>query len=106
MTTDYEGAAKLLETAADLLEKNGRCTGRYTDSKGRYCVSGALRAAQGLLGRRSNYQTYFTADELLFVKTRGVIGWNDDPKTTDEEVLTTMRAVAQEARSKGNESND
>lgn len=111
-------ASEALDAAADLIEQNGWCRGRYTRRRNGvacFCAEGALRAALGgQIGSaeivdyppdEKNRRTYYSALHLLFRElgfsasvSGGVAGWND-AQHDKRKVVRALRRTARKARS-------
>lgn len=82
--------AALLE-AADLIEEYGHAKGVLGKRGEPMCALGAIDAAVG----RENDLAY-TADTVLrrYLKTANIVGWNNVPERTKEEVVDALRDAA------------
>lgn len=102
-----EKVDRILKTAAEIIEERGWIQGRAEDEKGSVCMSRALDLAQdriipcdcGLMEDRMPACTAYNFAEPVRVKLRrflsgagvtrqgSVVGWNDAPGRTKEEVI-------------------
>ena len=88
-------ASKLLLKAADLIEERGWCQNTYTSPKGRLCILGALKTAQGVEFVGESNPTVLQASKRFGAVVGGrTYQWNDVPGRTKEEVVAKLRAVA------------
>ncbi len=108
---------ELLRKAADIIEREGHAKGELRDPQGRHCATGAVMAAE----RPGSYDIFeerleaLTSDVINAVKAVGryldpnppvdvneytmmhwpmVVNWNNAPERTAEEVVDTLRTVA------------
>ena len=98
-------AAQVLREAADYIEKYGWCQRRYEDARGCCCTLGALaKVVSGnsnplvLSVFNGDFATYTEAKIALSpgVGWMPIDVWNDSPDQTAENVISTMRSVADE----------
>jgi hypothetical protein len=89
---------EILDRAADLIDERGWCQGTYQDSAGGLCIDAATAvAAMGRLDiLRAIKNSSFVDATLAVVEAvdATTFKWNDAPERTQEEVTSTMRAVA------------
>ena len=78
-------SVKCLRDAADTIDLCGWTQGRFETNDGRVCVSRAL-GGDGSLPARLAFVAY--------LKVESMIGWNDTPGRTQEEVTGALRACA------------
>ncbi len=101
MTADV---AKVLESAADLLEKPGAWgQGSYYPRAGCTCALGALAKASGIepAGNWDNYtkRLPYQAATLAFGGVNEAVQFNDRPGRTQAEVVAKLREASALARS-------
>jgi hypothetical protein len=91
-------AAKILRTAAKLIDVHGFTKGQFGHEKCGFCTLGALNNVAGGSIPRSNDWILARAALYAFVsQTRGtssVVFFNDDPKTTKRDVTKFLRGTA------------
>jgi hypothetical protein len=94
-----EDVKVILGEAADLIEKHGwvRCV--YGNPEVGFCAAGAIWYAitgvpRGQLVRGPANDTFMAALELLPCGSGGVAAWNDNPRTTKDDVIRTLREAA------------
>ena len=79
--------------AADILERDGWCQGRYVDRFGRRCMAGAiLSAGTGYAGGDWTSKERKFADE--FGWDLDWARWNDTKGRTQDEVIAKLRELA------------
>lgn len=85
--------ADVLRAAADLIEREGWSQG---GNKPGLCVT---QATYAVAERDDTNDFGFAADDLFaqFIGTELIVQWNDDPSRTQAEVITTLRAAAEQA---------
>lgn len=94
----HELAAK----AADYIEEHGHTKYTLEDWDGRVCISGALiLAGGGSIGPRSTVVPPSWSEVMKLVGRHvglsaawTVVGWNNAPERTQEEVVAVLREVA------------
>ncbi len=86
-------AAEVARRAADLLERDGWCQGRFSTFARRRCLSGALMAADRW-GSPAVQQVQ--KQVLVHTGTWCPSQWNDAPGRTADEVIALLRQVADE----------
>lgn len=98
-------AADVLTQAADLVETRGWTQGKYFTPEGSVCALSALvEAVQP--GTTDIDVTAFDIEKIpefeqasealqSMLDGKAIWIWNDDPKTTQQEVVSTLRAAAQ-----------
>jgi hypothetical protein len=96
-------ASKILNNAADLLEKYGWIQDDYGNHSCGFCASGAILAASILT---SNILDLYKARELLsnVVIKQGyssIVDWNDAPNASKEQVIAKLREAAQQTQTSG-----
>ena len=104
-------SSNILEDAADYIEQHGWCQQDYFNANGNVCTQGAIMAVRTRY-EADNINIYSTSNDIdtiteaflealdqvsLFVGD-AVSLWNDDPDRTKEEVVKTLRKVAEVAR--------
>lgn len=102
-TPPVQSVGDVLEAAADLLSKPGAWTQGAFREGDCFCVLGAIAFITGDNPDGSWYgNTAAAAREPLAmvvgVKTYDVVGWNDDPERTQDEVVAKLREAAAKAR--------
>lgn len=93
--------ADLLRKAGDLIAVNGHAKGVFRDGKGRLCLFGALREADGytILGSGVIQVSAAYCGARGALSFRGFdLDWNDEPHRTAGEVVGALYGVAQELR--------
>lgn len=111
-------ASVVLDTAADLLEQRGWAQVQWNNASENkpMCIEGAIAAALGMtdveIGTAGDTEVY---DQLTscpaykavrkYVDNDGayLFTWNDRPRRTKEEVIETLRTVAELERTKENQ---
>lgn len=94
---------EIIEDAADLIEK-GWCKRNYIDADGNVCAVEALW--QVIFADAQDHGTDYTRfkevrnaiNRVLPEPDMSIIGWNDDPDRTKQEVLDAFRLAAKDAR--------
>lgn len=91
--------AKILNGAADYIEKYGHCKGHFQDGTGACCTLGAMRL-------QTEYRISWAWGEgsvAAFSKhikngwgEAGIANWNDAPERTKEEVIAALREAAKQ----------
>jgi hypothetical protein len=89
--------SQVLRKAAELIEQRGWCRCCYTDSAGRLCVVGALRATRnGDAGDPFCDWDQHKAFSMLSKCIDGIPSrWNDAPERTKDQVIAALRAAAE-----------
>lgn len=92
---------------ADIIEQRGHCKGHLMDSYGRVCLYGAFAVDKGWNGdwnaigscvsEEARAELAF-AHRLGFSTTDELVQWNNDPKTTANDVDTRLRSAAHGGR--------
>lgn len=95
--------AKVLETAAEVINERGWCQGIYRKDSGEVCAIGALVTADCRL--ELGGQAYpravgavSGAAHRLDPEVMSVVEWNDRPGRTKDEVVQLLRDTAEEFR--------
>jgi len=88
--------AKVLNAAADLLEKpgawmQGKSSGVRADGTRCFCTMGAIRHLTG--ESHSDAEEYFRDRHLP--EWGGITGWNDHPGQKQDNVVETLRLAAE-----------
>ena len=95
--------ANVLNGAADLIERDGWCQGRYLGPNGEHCVTDALLQAAGTQpgdsGAPGALVLYSDASLRLVAVVRDdrLSVWNDEFGRTQAEVVAALRAAAERA---------
>lgn len=81
---------KVLRDAKERLETKGWCQGHFVNSEGECCAVGAVRAVVG--GRSPRWRHTRRGERALevldlVVAPRTIVGFNDSPHTSKEDVL-------------------
>lgn len=89
-----------LKRAAELIDKYGHCKGAFFGDNGEFCILGAIKRANKELDGIEAF-----GDEILHL-VRGypfrvgpyqgsylISEWNDNPKTTKDDVLVALKAA-------------
>lgn len=98
---------EILNRAADLIEQEGLSRGQfYRVGKG-YCALGAIRKAEfgttvAVVGEAVSVEGYAEEDATTtptgwlwkHLGSKPITWWNDDPSTTKEDVVRTLRDAA------------
>lgn len=97
--------SEVLEKAADRLDYEGHCKGRYRGLHGGYCTAGAIAAATGLVAHTSvlaKHPAISAVATALGAKSdpKQIAIWNDAPERTKDEVVAMLRAVAASERAR------
>jgi hypothetical protein len=110
--------AQFVEDAIDWIREHGWCQWSSLDRQGRVCAVGALARFQSS-GRASDYGHYdyghYDRDRYLvwtghraelsslmgIPLTPGLLGWNDTPGRTEEEVIDALTKAAKTLREQG-----
>lgn len=94
---------QIYREAADLIEKDAWVQGAYRSPLGCWCLSGAIAfVAGGLVGQigiaaasggsEAFYERLSALETCLLPgDVRNIVGWNDTPGRTVEEVITLLR---------------
>lgn len=90
--------ADLLDKSIQRLTERGWCQGSFEDKDGRCC-------ALGVMGRVDDFQSTAFTEAVRYVAMEigddmSIIGWNDNPGRTKEEVISLFQKVADEQRKK------
>ena len=100
--------SEVLDRAADRIEAGGWCQAAFRD-EGRFCALGAIinvavamRLGSGALTDIEALVDPALAALAAAVGEDGVMGWNDRPGRTQEEVVAMLRAVAATERAREN----
>jgi hypothetical protein len=108
-TITQEPWRDLLNRAADLIENHGLAKGTFKDSKGGFCIRGAVHVAAGLDYDDLDYTSHggdgFEALEKvsdylglkqhpLYGATQTVAEWNNAEIRTQDEVVDALRCAA------------
>ncbi|MDQ6875418.1 MAG: hypothetical protein M3042_10220 [Actinomycetota bacterium] len=91
--------ADVLDSAADLLERDGWCQGVFRRADGARCVADAIDDAAAV-GPDLWKLARVAVAEHLALKTP-LTYWNDAPGQTAANVLATLRSVAADLRGVG-----
>ena len=91
--------AAVLRAAAALIEHEGWIQGDYFRPGEGYCVLGAIRdSAQEVFGHPVTVGACKAVRDMVGISGPASISlWNDSPKRTQAEVITTLRAAADKA---------
>lgn len=91
----YE-VARVLQDAAEVLEKEGWTQDNYKDQYG-YCALGSINMALGVAATAmDSHQHLATAALEDVIGTPFVATWNDSPGRTKDEVLDAFHAAAKQ----------
>lgn len=93
--------AECLEEGARLLETAGWCQGSAYGANGEVCaVEANHRSLPGIMDAPVRYEAYRNLRRALgeLGWVYGLIGWNDTPGRTKEEVIALFRRAAELAR--------
>lgn len=100
-------AADVLHQAADIIETRGWAQGKYFTPDGSVCaLSAMVEVVQPgttnidvTAGDIEKIPAFAEASEALLAMIDGyaIWSWNDNPKTTQQEVVSTLRAAAQKS---------
>jgi hypothetical protein len=103
-----EVAARVLDTAADLIDKHGWVQRSWGSEKTGYCALGATLHAMGELTATPIPLPDFNgviarangalAAEIGLDSNSGIVGWNDAFDRTQDEVVDHMRWAAKRLR--------
>ncbi len=85
-------AAEVARKAADLLERDGWCQGKFRNS-GAHCVVAALTAVDDWSAPE---QAAVRRRLRVHAGTEWLVNWNDAPERTADEVIALLRQVATE----------
>jgi len=106
--TDYNKIADILETAADVIERDGHAKFAAEDGIGQKCATGAINVAimgeahgfSWYLGGKAckvvcealelSYTSYANNNDYIFA----VVDWNNADSTTAQEVIDGLRKSA------------
>jgi hypothetical protein len=92
--------SEVLEDAADLLETNGWIQGSFGTNGEAHCALGAVYEAASYRGSYVRSVTALTDVVHERFGFRSIPHWNDQAKTTKQEVVDTMRYAAKQERMK------
>lgn len=79
-----------LRQAADYIETHGWCQGKFERDDGHVCVSRAIHRAGGDLAARLAFVDFLGTPDV------SLLGWNDTPGRTAEEVIAALRECARQ----------
>lgn len=110
--TDHEAVARVLDDAADLIERDGWCQRQLGTPDGRVCTMGAIAKTLGCYETQPSgfgaWGNDYHVTALVQSSNRALVevieadpallwpvpAWNDDPARTKQEVLDALRAAA------------
>lgn len=100
MTDDEKAAlADVYEKAAEYLERYGWLhTGGGGKHGGARCFIGATLSALNNHYVPLWHESSRFAEDILELPYGGIMGWNDDPSRTADEVINTLHALANKLR--------
>lgn len=94
--------SQILYKAADLINERGWWQGDWTGPNGEVCADQAVREVEdGTACSNSAWLALHLRCKGLTNGRRGVMGFNDDPSTTKEDVLLALKQAAYELESEG-----
>jgi hypothetical protein len=90
----------VLAKAADLIEQHGWIQGDYGNPDTGFCAAGAIWWA--IAGRKRDISletsphngSFVAALDMLPYGVGGAASWNDNPRTTKEDVIQALRKAA------------
>lgn len=99
-----DDVAAAIDDAHDLIKTCGWCQGQLEDEQGAYCIQGALNTVT--FNKGDNDYALMNASQLAVVKaihprwvsSSHIIRFNDDPKTTQEDVLDLLSLASKQLR--------
>lgn len=92
--------SETLERAAEILEHDGWCQGRYVSEDGSRCLMGALWRAAYDGGGAYTLPEEESLRKFLGVGYRRLSQWNDAPGRTAKEVVAALRACARKEKNR------
>lgn len=97
--------SEVLETAADIIEKEGWIQNGFGHSRLGYCAVGAIARAEGFDFPTFAFEEPSEKALRSYLGVEWVPSWNDDPARTKQEVLDALRGAAKQERIKEENAN-